>query len=95
MQPMTIKVAKYYGAWVLLWTGVALTGKVFTYHGEYGISAHLILSFTGAPLAPFSWYIHPHGSILATLVVGLIGLIQWCVVSELSSWYDKWQENKQ
>lgn len=94
MQPFTKKVAKYYGAWVLLCVCVAALGNTFAGHGEYGISAHLLLSFTGIPFGPLSWHIHPNGSALGTLVAGAIGLLQWCAVAELNSRYNNWRRSK-
>jgi hypothetical protein len=88
MQPMTKKVAKYYGGWVLLWVAIAFLGNTLAGHGEYGISAHLVLSFTGIPLALLSWLLLPNGTPLGTLVAGIIGLLQWCAVAELNALFN-------
>jgi len=94
MQPTTRKVAKYYGSWTLLWFCIAALGNTFAGHGEYGISAHLVLSFTGLPFALLSWHIHPNGSALGTFVAGAIGLLQWCVVAELNSRFNSWRRSR-
>jgi len=87
-------VAKYYGSWVLLWFSTAFLGNTFAGHGEYGITAHLVLSFTGLPLALLSWEIHPNGSVLGTFAAGAIGLVQWCVVAELNARYNIGRRSK-
>lgn len=94
MQPVTKRVATLYGGWALLWLSVAFFGNALAGHGEYGITAHLTLSFTGIPLAPLSWHIHPNGSVLGTLAAGAIGVLQWCAVAELNARYNIWRSSK-
>jgi hypothetical protein len=63
-----------YGAWSLLWIGVALSTVA-----DARVGAHLWLLFTGTPLALLSLYL-PHGSLQAIVAAGLLGLIQWVPV---------------
>lgn len=84
-------VAIGYGAWALLWVAIAAAGYAFTSHGEYGVAAHLTLSFTGLPLGLLSWGVSPHGSVLATGTAGIIGFLQWCILAELNARYDDWK----
>lgn len=67
---------------------LSVYGALFTGHGEYGISAHLWLTFTGTPLSFISWGF-PHGSVLGVAVAGTAGTIQWCAISEFSAWWDR------
>lgn len=85
MQPITKKVAKYYGAWALLGVCISALGNTLSDHGEYGLCAHLLLSFTGLPCALLSWLITPNGSTIDTFLAGAIGLFQWTLVAELIS----------
>jgi len=94
MRPISSSVAKYYGGWSILWVCVAYFGNTFSGHGEYGITAHLVLSFTGLPFALLSWEIHPNGSVLATCAAGFIGLVQWFAVAELYARFNMWHRSK-
>ena len=86
MQPITKKVAMLYGAWICLWLAIALYGKYFTSHGEFGISAHLWLILTGFPFSLLS-LAAPNGTVLGAFVAGLLGLLQWCQAAEaVSRW---------
>ena len=85
MKSVTKKVAKLYGGWSLLWLCCAGYGVLFTNHGEFGVSAHLWLIISGLPLSLLSLQIMPNGSVLAVLVAGLIGLLQWSVIAEVMS----------
>lgn len=87
MQPITKLIAQYYGGWSILWFGVALLGNAVAVNGEYGISAHFVLSLTGLPLAPLSWFFHASGTALGVFIAGAIGLLQWCTVAELYARY--------
>ena len=82
LKTITKKVCLFYGAWVAFWLSIALYGKLFTYHGEFGVSSHFWLNFTGMPLSFISWLV-PHGSITGVIVSGVAGCIQWCLVIEL------------
>jgi|SRR5690554_6676539 len=88
MSSATKKVAIIYGAWVLLCVFWAMSG--------YGDSkaAHLYLALTGLPIALFSLQITPNGAPLATLVAGLIGWVQWCLVTEINSRWNAWRNSK-
>ena len=70
-----------YGAWATAFFLMAVLGKLFAGHGEYGISTHLWLTLTGMPLSFISWAL-PHGSVYGVAVAGIAGIIQWSVVSE-------------
>ncbi len=85
MKALTKKIAVLYGAWALLWVSIALYGALFTYHGEFGISAHLWLTLTGLPSSFVSWAIHPHGTVLGGIVAGVAGLLQWSAIAEISA----------
>jgi hypothetical protein len=63
-----------YSCWVLLNVVVAAVGI-----GDGGVSSHLVLVFTGFPLALFSLAFE-HASVLAVSVAGGLGLVQWVVV---------------
>jgi len=84
------KVLALYGGWSLLWLAVAAWGNTFSGHGEFGISSHLILAFTGLPLGLLSLHV-PNGTILGVAVAGAIGTAQWCAVAELNRRWERWQ----
>ena len=94
MQPKTIRTLKYYGLWAFAWVSLTVYGQAVLGHGEYGISAHLILVLTGSPLSLFSCSVHPNGGVLATFAAGVIGLFQWCIVAELSARYEAWRKSR-
>ena len=73
-----------YCFWVLFWLGITAYGHFFTGHGEYGISAHLVLLLTGLPLSSLSWFL-PHATITGVLSAGVLGWIQWFSFSKLLS----------
>lgn len=77
------KVLVLYGGWSLLWLVVAACGNTFSGHGEFGISSHLILTFTGLPLGLLSLHA-PNGTVIGVAVAGVIGTVQWCAVAELN-----------
>ncbi|MCL2020640.1 MAG: hypothetical protein FWG81_00670 [Betaproteobacteria bacterium] len=79
------KVLTLYCGWSMLWLDVAFFG-----HGEYDVSVHLILIFTGLPLALLSLQV-PNGTVPGVAVAGAIGTIQWCAVAELNRRWDLWQ----
>ena len=81
----TKNVIKIYGALVFLWLTVATYGSLFTSHGEYGVSSHLWLTITGAPLSFLSWFFTPHGTFMGTILSGIIGILQWGFIAELSA----------
>lgn len=88
MSHATKKVALFYGIWVLLCIFLSAIG--------YGDSkaGHILLAFTGLPLALLSLHIIPNGSVLATVVAGIIGWLQWCLVAEANSRWDAWRKSK-
>lgn len=90
----TRKVILIYGVWSLLLLCIALYGAIFTTHGEFGVSTHLWLTITGLPLSLLSWLIKPNGTVLGTLVAGVIGLLQWSAVAEVSTRWDEWRKSK-
>jgi hypothetical protein len=67
--------AFFYGAWCIFWTATALTNI-----GEAREGAHLVLALTGAPAALASLYLQ-HASMLGTIAAGLLGLVQWVLVT--------------
>jgi hypothetical protein len=88
MSPLTKKVALVYGAWVLLCVFLSAIG--------FGDSkaGHLLLAFSGLPLALLSLNVIPNGSVLATFVAGLIGWVQWCFVVEANARWKAWRKSK-
>ena len=86
LKSITKKVAVIYGIWVLLWTSIALYGRMYTTHGEFGVSSHLWLTMSGFPLSFLSWLV-PHGSILGVFVAGVAGLDKWHFVDVKKSRY--------
>jgi len=52
--------------------------------GDAGVSAHLVLLFTGFPLSLLSLWL-PNGTIAGVLGAGTLGLIQWLGVTKLLS----------
>jgi len=66
-----------YGAWVIL--NIIIT---FFKIGDAGVNAHLALVFTGLPTSLLSLLV-PHGTLLAVLIAGILGLIQWSLVAKL------------
>lgn len=70
---------------MLLLTAIAAYGALFTNHGEFGVSTHLLLTITGLPLSFVSWLIHPHGTVIGSIVAGVAGIIQWCAIAEFSA----------
>lgn len=91
MSKRTKWVVLAYGAWVLIWSCIATYGAFFKNHGEYGVGSHLWLTITGLPSSLLSWFIAPHGTLIGTIVAGLIGLIQWGVIVE---GYVRWGSQK-
>jgi len=81
MSKSTKIVSITYGAWAIAFFLIAILGKLFTGHGEFGISAHLWLTLTGMPLSFISWAL-PHGSVYGVAVAGIAGFIQWFAISE-------------
>jgi len=79
---VTLTIALFAG-WALAMLTVALYGQ---YRGleEYGISAHLLLMFTGLPSSWVSWSF-PHASLVAILVAGIAGCVQWALIVWLYS----------
>lgn len=89
--PRPVKnVLALYGGWSALWLVVAAFGNTFSGHGEYGISAHLVLAFTGLPLGLLSLHA-PNGTALGVAVAGVIGTVQWCAVAELNRRWELWK----
>lgn len=90
--PATKSVLKFYGTWAIVWVLIALVGNAVSGHAEFGVSAHLLLSITGFPLAFLSFHA-PNGTVLGTVVAGGIGLAQWAVVAEVNGrlicWWNK------
>nr|BAJ06854.1 hypothetical protein [uncultured bacterium] len=66
-----------YGAWIVL--NIVIT--VFKV-GDAGANAHLALTVTGLPISLLSLSL-PNGSLVAVLVAGLLGLVQWVLVMKL------------
>ncbi len=66
-----------YGAWVIL--NIVIT--VFQI-GDAGVNAHLALIFTGLPTSLLS-LLAPHGTLVAVLIAGVLGLAQWSLVMKL------------
>ncbi|MGH8618376.1 MAG: hypothetical protein ACREUW_11860 [Burkholderiales bacterium] len=90
--PKPVKtVLALYGGWSLLWLAVAYLGNTFSGHGELGISAHVILAFTGLPFGLLSFHIVPNGTVFCVAVAGAIGTAQWCAVAELNRRWERWQ----
>jgi len=66
-----------YGAWIVV--NIIIT----VFHiGDAGANAHLALMFTGLPASLLSLYLK-NGSLIAVLVAGLLGLVQWLLVIKL------------
>lgn len=76
-----------YITWTLLAFFVALYGYYFTSHGEYGVSAYLLLTITGLPSSLISWLL-PHGSISAVFVSGLLGITQWFLIFKATCFFE-------
>lgn len=93
MQPVTKRVLKVYGAWVLLWVAIAFFGGTLSGHGEFGISAQLILSFTSFPFGFLSFHA-PNGTVVGTAVAGVIGLVQWAAVAEINGRLTYWSKKR-
>ena len=87
MSKRTKIVSIAYGTWAIVFFLIDILGKMFTGHGEFGISAHLWLTLTGMPLSFVSWAL-PHGSDFGVAVAGLAGIIQWSAISEFWAWWD-------
>ena len=85
---VTRRVAILYGIWVLVCVLLAAVG--------YGDSkaGHLYAIFTGIPFSILTLKIIPNGSIVATFIAGVIGWVQWCLLTELSYRYDAWRGSK-
>ncbi|MBQ0799451.1 MAG: hypothetical protein KBT63_09210 [Porticoccaceae bacterium] len=66
-----------YGAWIIL----NLVITVFKI-GDAGVNAHLALIFTGLPASLLS-LLAPHGTLVAVLIAGVLGLVQWVLVAKL------------
>jgi hypothetical protein len=79
MGRIPILIATGYAAWVVVCVLITVL-KI----GDAGANAHLALIFTGLPSALLSLII-PNGTLLAVLVAGTLGLIQWVAVAELIS----------
>jgi len=77
MGRVTILVAAGYLAWVVVCVFITVL-KI----GDAGVNAHLALVFTGLPSALLSLVL-PNGTLLAVLVAGLLGIVQWAAVAEL------------
>lgn len=87
------KVLKLYGAWSLLLLAATVLGSAFSGHGEYGITAHILLTITGLPLSLLSLHILPNGGALAVLAAGLIGTAQWVMVAEANARWEHWRKS--
>jgi hypothetical protein len=94
LQPITIKVAKWYCIWICFWVLVAIYGNTVKGSAEFGLGAWVWLTISGLPLSLLSWYIEANGSYFCIFMVGAIGLAQWCVVAELNARYDAWRKSK-
>jgi len=70
--------ATVYGMWCLLWVVPAVLNI-----GEMRIGAHLVLAFTGMPLALSTLYMQ-NASVLAIITAAVLGLAQW---SALVAWW--------
>lgn len=79
--------AYVYGAWCLLWLILA-----FIDVAESRISGHLVLAFTGMPLAAASLLL-PSASLPAIVVAALLGLGQW--VGLVAWWSTDYPEREQ
>ncbi len=77
-------VAKLYGLWAIACLVGLLIGNLHTGHGEWGISIHLILIATGLPLSLLSLQVVPNGTLLSSGVAGILGLLQWWAIAEVS-----------
>ena len=77
-------VAKSYGLWMISCLVGLLAGNLYTGTGEWGISIHLILIATGLPLSLLSLQVVPNGTLLSSGVAGVLGLLQWWAIAELS-----------
>ncbi|MBU2713193.1 hypothetical protein [Zooshikella harenae] len=82
----TKRISLIYGGWATALFLFSVYGTLFSDHGEYSISSHLLLSVTGMPLSFISWSL-PHASLTGIAVAGVAGLIQWILVSELWEWW--------
>ena len=71
-----------YGSWASLWTTLSTASPILGAAGEYGVSGHLWLTITGAPLSLLSW-LAPHGTLSGVLAAGILGTLQWVACAEL------------
>ena len=94
LQPLTIKVAKWYSIWISCWVLVAIYGNAVKDSAEFGLGAWFWLTISGLPLTLLSWHIEANGSYLCIFMVSAIGLVQWCVVAELNAKFDAWRESR-
>ena len=94
LQPITIKVAKWYSIWVCFWVLVAIYGDTVKNSAEFGLGAWFYLTITGLPLTLLSWQIKADGSYFCIFMVSAIGLAQWCAVAELNARFDAWRKSK-
>lgn len=86
--PATKKTAFGYGVWVLFCLVLSATGFSDSKAG------HLFLAVSGIPLALLSLHVTPNGSVFATLVAGVIGWFQWCLVAEANArWEGRRKKN--
>lgn len=72
----SMRVTAYaYAAWCVFWlVAAAMAG------GEIQKGAHPLLAMTGMPMALVSLYMQ-HGSLAASSVAAVLGLVQWVVVA--------------
>ena len=94
LQPVTIKVAKWYSIWIFFWVLVAIFGTTVNGSAEFGLGAWVWLTISGLPLTLLSWHIAANGSYFAIFMVSAVGLIQWCLVAELNAKFDAWRKLK-
>ncbi len=79
MKNQVFKIAIGYSLWIILWLVLTLSENA-----DGGVSAFLYLTITGLPFSLLGWNILPNGGLLSLIVIGMIGLIQWVLVS---IWY--------
>ena len=70
-----------YGLWILI--NILITVLKI---GDAGVNAHLSLIFTGLPSSLLSLLL-PHGTLIAAIVAGLLGLAQWALIAILNGRY--------
>ncbi len=81
-----------YGFWCVGMLAMTIYGKLATDHGEYGVSAQLLLTLTGMPSSFISWNA-PHGSLLGVAIAAIAGCVQWMLVSVLLKLVQRKRDN--